>query len=134
MAASSGGCRCRNRTRVGDLSFWGGAVYANASLFAKEILGLVGPDPSAVRWLIVDAEAITNVDYTAARALRQLHKELVNRGVAIGLARVAPSIQADLDRHHLTEVIGRSMIFARLHDAVAAFARRAETVQQPADC
>src|SRR5271167_2873678 len=114
--------------------FGAALFYANASLFAKEILGLVGPDPSAVRWLIVDAEAITNVDYTAARALRQLHKELVNRGVAIGLARVAPSIQADLDRHHLTEVIGRSMIFARLHDAVAAFARRAETVQQPADC
>jgi sulfate permease, SulP family len=103
--------------------FGAALFYANAGHFADEVLGLVGPGPSPVRWLVVDAEAITNVDYTAARAVRQLHQELLNRGVVVGLARVAPSIQSDLDRHHLTEVIGPNMIFARLHDALAAFAR-----------
>jgi SulP family sulfate permease len=104
-------------------SFGAALFYANASLFAKEIRGLLGPALSPVRWLIVDAEAITNVDYTAARTVQQLQKELVQRGIVLGLARVSPSLKADLDRHLLTEVIGPAHFFDRLHDAVAAFAK-----------
>jgi sulfate permease, SulP family len=104
-------------------SFGAALFYANASLFAKEIRGLLGPALSPVRWLIIDAEAITNVDYTAARTLQQLDKELVQRGIVLGLARVSPSLKADLDRHLLTEVIGPAHFFDRLHDAAAAFAK-----------
>jgi sulfate permease, SulP family len=103
-------------------SFGAALFYANASLFAEQIRGLVGPTPSPVRWLTVDAEAITNVDYTAARIVRQLHKELVDCGVVLVLARVSNSLKADLDRHRLTEVIGPGWLFDHLHDAVAAFA------------
>lgn len=104
-------------------SFGAALFYANASLFDKEVRGLVGPTPSPVRWLIVDAEAITNVDYTAARMVRQLHKELVDRGVVLAFARSPLSLKTDLDRHLLTQVIGPAQFFDRLHDAVAAFAK-----------
>jgi SulP family sulfate permease len=104
-------------------SFGAALFYANASLFAKEIRALVSPARSPVRWLIFDAEAITNVDYTAARIVQQLHKELVHSGIVVGLARVSPSLKADLDRHLLTEVIDPARFFDRLHDAVAAFAK-----------
>jgi MFS superfamily sulfate permease-like transporter len=90
---------------------------------------LVQPALSPARWLVVDAEAITNVDYTAARVVRQLHKELVHGGVVLVLARVSLSLKADLDRHLLTEVIGAARFFDRLHDALAAFA---ELKDQPA--
>ncbi|MFZ3187078.1 MAG: STAS domain-containing protein, partial [Candidatus Sulfotelmatobacter sp.] len=102
--------------------FGAALFYANASLFANEVRGLVGPGPSPVRWLVVDAEAITNVDYTAARMVQQLHQELVHGGVVLVLARVSASLKADLDRHLLTEVIGAARFFDRLHDALAAFA------------
>jgi SulP family sulfate permease len=104
-------------------SFGAALFYANASLFAKEIHALLGPALSPVRWLIVDAEAITNVDYTAARMVQQLCTELVRRGIVLGLARVSPSLKADLDRHLLTGVIGPAQCFDRLHDAAAAFAK-----------
>jgi sulfate permease, SulP family len=103
--------------------FGAALFYANASLFAEQIRGLVGPTPSPVRWLVVDAEAITNVDYTAARVVRELHQELADRGVVLVFARVPASLKADLDRHLLTEVIGPTQFFDRLHDAVAAFAK-----------
>jgi MFS superfamily sulfate permease-like transporter len=102
--------------------FGAALFYANASLFAEEVRGLVGPAPSTVRWLVVDAEAITNVDYTAARMVRQLQKELVHCGIVLALARVSLSLKADLDRHLLTEVVGPVRVFDRLHDALAAFA------------
>src|SRR5208282_1868851 len=103
-------------------SFGAALFYANASLFAAQIRCLVGPNPSPVRWLAVDAEAITNVDYTAARTVRQLHKELADGGVVLVFARASLSLKADLDRHRLTEVIGPARFFDRLHDAAAAFA------------
>jgi SulP family sulfate permease len=104
--------------------FGAALFYANAGLFAEQIRGLVGPAPSRTRWLVVDAEAITNVDYTAARMVRQLQKELVQGGVVLALARVPVSLKADLDRHRLTEIIGPAQLFDRLHDALAAFAER----------
>jgi SulP family sulfate permease len=103
--------------------FGAALFYANAGLFAEQIRGLVGPSPSPVRWLVVDAEAITNVDYTAAQMVRQLQQELLDRGVVLVFARVPPSLKADLDRHLLTKVIGPAQFFDRLHDAAAAFAK-----------
>src|ERR1700722_5639758 len=105
-------------------SFGAALFYANASLFAKEIRGLLGPTPSPVRWLVVDAEAITNVDYTAARMVRELHEELVDRGIVLVFARPPLSLKADLDRHLLTQVIGPAQFYDRIHDAAAAFQKR----------
>lgn len=97
--------------------------YANAGRFTEEIRSIVGAAPSPVRWLVVDAEAITNIDYTAARVLRDLHQGLSQAGVTLAFARVSPYLQADFDRHHITEAIGVEMIFAHLHDALNAFVK-----------
>ncbi|HEY1995444.1 MAG TPA: SulP family inorganic anion transporter [Edaphobacter sp.] len=101
--------------------FGAALYYANASRFADEVLTLVGPPPTSVRWLIVDAEAITNVDYSAARIIEELKKDLTNAGVEFGFARVPWDTRADFDRHHLSEAIGPSLIFNRLHDALDAY-------------
>jgi sulfate permease, SulP family len=100
--------------------FGAALFYANVGRFSNEVRDLVGPAPSPVRWLIVDAEAITQLDYTAARVVRQLQHELVRCGVRLLFARVEHYLRADFDRHHLTEVIGRDRIFQRLHDAIRA--------------
>ena len=100
--------------------FGASLFYANVSRFIEEIRNIVG-SPSKVRWLVVDAEAITNVDYSAAQMIRELHSELSHKGVVLAFARVANSLQADLVRHRLIDMIGREFIFPRLHDALAAF-------------
>jgi MFS superfamily sulfate permease-like transporter len=97
--------------------------YANAGRFAEEIHTIVGPRPERLLWVVVDAEAITNLDYTAARVVITLHEELLQMGVTLGFARVGPYLQEDCDRHHMTEVIGKNLIFPRLHDALEAFER-----------
>jgi sulfate permease, SulP family len=68
----------------------------------------------------VDAGAITNVDYTAARVVRELQEDLARRGAGLVLAHVQSDLQPDLDRHHLTEIIGPTRIFDTLHTALAA--------------
>jgi sulfate permease, SulP family len=101
--------------------FGAALYYANASRFADEILAIVGPAPCSVRWLIVDAEAITQVDYSAARVVEELKKDLTSLNVAFGFARIPWNTRADFDRHHLTDAIGPSWIFNRLHDALDAY-------------
>ncbi|MGO8934893.1 MAG: SulP family inorganic anion transporter [Terracidiphilus sp.] len=95
--------------------------YANAGRFIEEVTQVVQPVPSAVKWVVVDAEAMTHLDYTAARILQGLKKSLVDAGVELAFARVPWDLKSDLDRHHVTEVIGPDRMFNRLHEAIAAF-------------
>jgi MFS superfamily sulfate permease-like transporter len=101
--------------------FGAALFYANANRFAEEVTCLVGQPPSQVRWLIVDAEAITNLDYSAARVVLELQQILTSCGTQLGFARIRWDLRADFTRHHLTESIDPSLIFNRLHDARRAF-------------
>jgi sulfate permease, SulP family len=101
--------------------FGAALFYANAGRFLEEVTCVVGPTPSAVRWVVVDAETMTHVDYSAARVVMNLKKNLTESGVELGFARVPWDLRSDFERHHLTEAIGEAWIFPRLHDAIAAF-------------
>jgi len=94
--------------------------YANANRFADEVRALIAHAPTPVRWLIVDASAITDIDYTAAQSLRDLLDELARRKVTIVFARVSPYLRSDIDRHRIAAAIGEARIFATLHEAIAA--------------
>lgn len=93
--------------------------YANAGRFAQDVRGLIEGAPPPVKWLVVDAGAITNVDYSAARILRQLQDDLTRDGVALVLVHAPSSLRADLERHHLTNLIGADHIFDTLREALA---------------
>jgi MFS superfamily sulfate permease-like transporter len=100
--------------------FGAALFYANAARFAKEVRDLATPD---VRWMVIDAEAITHVDYSASRVFCEVHRELASHGIVMAFARVQSELKADMDRHHLTEAIGEDRIFRRLHNARAQFAK-----------
>jgi sulfate permease, SulP family len=115
--------------------FGASLFYANAGRFGEEIVTLAGKPPKEVRWIIVDAEAIANVDYSAAQVVMQLNRHLAEAGVALGFARLSPSLKSDFARHHLIGTIDRSLIFDRLHDALDAFhAREGKAEGRDADC
>jgi SulP family sulfate permease len=95
--------------------------YANAHRFSEEVRCLAGQSPTPVRWLIVDAESITHLDYSAARVVEQLQQKLKTLETELGFARMPFGLKADFARHRLTEVVDPTLIFNRLHDALAAF-------------
>ena len=95
--------------------------YANAGRFIEEVTQVVQPMPSSVKWVVVDAEAMTHLDYTAARTFQGLKKNLTDAGIELAFARVPWDLKSDFDRHHVTETIGPDRIFNKLHEATAAF-------------
>jgi high affinity sulfate transporter 1 len=93
--------------------------YANETSFVDEVHALVDRAPTPVRWLIIDASAITDIDYSAARSIRELLDELKQKEVAVVFARVSSYLRSDLDRHRITGAVGENRIFATLHEAIA---------------
>ena len=94
--------------------------YANDHRFADEVRALVAHAPTPVRWFVVDAEAITDIDYSAARSIRELLDDLARQKVGMIFARVSPYLRSDMDRHGVTAAIGETRVFTTLHEAIAA--------------
>ena len=55
---------------------------------------------------VLDAEAISNVDLSAAQTVRRLLEELSGKGVSVVFGRVNPYLLADMRRHRIAELIG----------------------------
>ena len=93
--------------------------YANENFFVAQVRALVQKAPVPVRWLVVDAGAITDIDYSAAQSIRGLLDDLSRQNVGVVFARVNPYLRSDMDRHGITAVIGEARIFGTLHEAIA---------------
>jgi len=94
--------------------------YANDRRFVDDVRTLVEHAPTPVRWFIVDAGAITDLDYSAARSIRELLDDPALQKVSMIFARVSPYLRSDMDRHGITAAIGEPRIFTTLHEAIAA--------------
>jgi sulfate permease, SulP family len=96
------------------------------------------PD-SPVRWFVLNVEANTEIDITAADGLRELARELADSGVRLGLARVKNDLYLPLYRAGVIDAIGKDMLFATLPVAEESYLRwvlahePAQPVETPAD-
>ena len=94
--------------------------YANYARFIDDVQTLVDRAPTPIRCFVVDASAITDLDFSAASAIRDLLSDLTARNVTIVFGRVSPFLRADMDRHGITAAASADHIFTTLHEAVAA--------------
>ncbi|MBV8054259.1 MAG: SulP family inorganic anion transporter, partial [Deltaproteobacteria bacterium] len=101
--------------------------YANAGRFAADMRELAEAEATPVRCVVLDAGAITSIDYSAARVLRDLQQELLSRGITLMLVHAEASLLSDLHRHHLSDVIGADHVFDTLRDALATINRQQAT-------
>jgi sulfate permease, SulP family len=102
--------------------------YANQSRFCDEVRHLVAGAPAPLRWLVIDADAITDIDYSASRSVRDLLEDLKRAGIGVIFGRVSPYLRSDMDRHGITAAAGAGNIFPTLHEALAAAGLQAPPV------
>ncbi len=72
--------------------------FANADGFRERIVELVDGSPGPLRWVVVAAEPITDVDTTAAEMIQELDTELDARGVELAFAELNFDCSSRLDR------------------------------------
>lgn len=101
--------------------FYAPLLFSNASHFVERVRQLIAASPAPVRWFLVDAQAITDIDITAAEALRALNKELHLQGITLKFAHTNRPLRQVLERIGFTTEIGRESIFHAVHEAAEAF-------------
>lgn len=95
--------------------------FANAEDFKTRALRAVADAGPAVRWLLLNLEANTQVDITAADALEELRATLAEDGVLLALARVKQDLRDDLAPSGLLDRVGADMVFPTLPTAVEGY-------------
>jgi MFS superfamily sulfate permease-like transporter len=95
--------------------------YANANRFVDDVEKLITHAPDPVRWLVLDAGSLDDVDYSAGLSLSGLLDFLDARGITFALARGDDLLLTTLDTYGLKERIDPAHVFGNLTDAVAAF-------------
>jgi MFS superfamily sulfate permease-like transporter len=103
--------------------FGASLYFANATLFEEEVEKLVAQAATPVRWFVLDAEAMVDIDTTGEEVLHQVLTALVKRGVTVALSRANRSTAALLTHYHLIDVIGADRVYPTNRHALAAFRR-----------
>jgi high affinity sulfate transporter 1 len=80
--------------------------YANTGRFTEEVLRLANEASVPLRWIVIDATEINNIDYTAAKTLIQLGMELDRRGMGIAVVAVPAGVMHEIDRYKALRVSG----------------------------
>ena len=95
--------------------------FADADNFRTRALRSIDEAETPVRWFVLNAEANTEIDFTAADIVEELRAELADRGITLALARVKFEVRDDLRRAGLIDAIGAEHVFATLPTAVEAY-------------
>ena len=95
--------------------------FANADLFRARVIDKVDSASPSIRWVVVAAEPITDVDTTAAEMIQELDDELTRRGVELAFAELKDPVKDRLQTYGLKARIGQELFFPTLGVAVKAY-------------
>jgi high affinity sulfate transporter 1 len=96
-------------------------VFANAAFFTERLETLIANAGPGLRCVILDAEAISDFDSTAAEALENVDADLERLGVELWIARANEPLRELLTATGLTTRIGAEHIYPSVRAAVTAF-------------
>ncbi|HEY7201552.1 MAG TPA: SulP family inorganic anion transporter, partial [Candidatus Dormibacteraeota bacterium] len=94
--------------------------FANAALFRRRVRELLAEAEPPVRWVVVAAEPITDVDATAFEMLEALQQELAASGIELAFAEMKGPVKDRVRRYGMREV----RFFPTLGVAVKEYLRR----------
>jgi high affinity sulfate transporter 1 len=97
--------------------------YGNADYFRNRVRQLVSAAPSPVHAMVLDAVAISDIDYTGLQALGDLVAELHRQGVTLAIARSSHLVHHDLKHGALLQQLGPGHLFTSVEAAVEALQR-----------
>ena len=104
-------------------------IFANSRTFGDAVRAMAEERPD-LRWVLVAAEPMTDVDTTAADMLAELDAWLNDRGVSLVFAELKDPVRDKIERYELDRTIDPAHFFPTLDEAVAAYvAETGETWQ-----
>jgi high affinity sulfate transporter 1 len=96
--------------------------FANAASFRRRLRELIG-GMGGIRWIVVAAEPMTDIDVTAGGVLRELLGELDALGITLAFAELKDPVKDRLRAYGLYERIGDDRFFPTMGTAIDAYLR-----------
>ncbi len=95
--------------------------FANASFFRREVRVHIEAAEEPVRWVVVAAEPITDIDTTAADMLSEVMDELDAAGITLAFAEMKGPVKDRLKAYGLYERVGDERFFPTIGTAVDGY-------------
>lgn len=93
-------------------------IFANARHATERIRSAIAGSETPVRLVVLDLQAVSYIDVTAAQVLADLHHEIEGAGVDIRFARANRPLRSQLQRWLGDVPVGRERFFPSAHEAV----------------
>ena len=106
--------------------------YANACRFVDDVENVIESAVQPVRWFVLDAGTIDDIDYSAGVSLGGLLDFLDSRKITFALTRLDGALAHTLDLYGLLDRIPADRRFGTLEEALAAFYADTATPPPPA--
>jgi len=94
--------------------------FANARYFKGRVREAVRAAPGHVRWLVLDADAITHVDATGLDALLDVTKDLRRDQITLVIARLRTRMEEQFEAAGVVELVGPGHLYPTVRVAVEA--------------
>lgn len=75
--------------------------YANSDVLARELISISASADPPLRWLVLDMDAVDDVDFSAGATLASVRKILGDQGIAIKFLRASQPVARDLRSYGL---------------------------------
>jgi sulfate permease, SulP family len=95
--------------------------FANANLFMEQIEQLITQAPGPIKWFVLDAQAIVDIDTTGAEALKEVFALLAKCKVTFAMSRVSGEVQSLLKHYGLLGLDREGKLYATNRQAVDSF-------------
>jgi MFS superfamily sulfate permease-like transporter len=95
-------------------------LFFNAEYFKQRVRSVVAASENKPRFLLLDTEAVSMIDTTAAHALKEVRKELESSGIKFALAHSRTALREQLDRYGILES-NTNAVYPSIRSAVEAY-------------
>ena len=97
--------------------------YANSDVLASELIAVSSAADPPLRWLVLDMDAVDDVDFSAGATLASLRKILAEQGVAMKFLRVSQPVMESLRSYGLlpADHAGDGLPFTSIRDMRHSF-------------
>ncbi len=98
-----------------------GLFFGNSKGFERQVKEMVAQQEPKPTWVVFDAEATGDVDFTATTMLTELVGTLREQGITFAVAEPNGRLEQSLQRAGIPEMIGADKIFPSVDVAVQAY-------------
>ena len=103
--------------KISIMRFDGSLYFANAGYFETKVLDVVAANPE-LRYIIIDGQAINQLDATGEEVLHHLAERLEKNGIQLLVARMKKQFMDTIRKTGLIDTIGEDHFFSRVQFAL----------------